>query len=258
LSNGLSDSHEFQLTVDKRFSRGFLFRAAYTLSKTIDTLSGFRARSTQFTNPLNYRQDRALADFDTPQRLVISGLWEIPWDRPFRDNGAFLRKATEGWQINVITTFQAGNPFTFYSNSNSSNQNSFLDHPDINGPVRMFNPRHVQTFTSDCTGGQVKGNFFIDPTVFNCSSVAPFTFGTLGRNAIRGPGINNWNLSLIKRTKITESKALEFRAEFFNAFNHTQFEVTKQSAVQGLTSTFGQITQARDPRLGQLALKFIF
>jgi hypothetical protein len=260
-SIGLSDSHEFQLTVDKRFSKGFLFRAAYTLSKTIDTTSGFRARSSVSTNPLDYRQDRALADFDTPQRLVISGLWEIPWDRPFRDKGAFLKKATEGWQINAIATFQAGYPFTFFSNSNSSMQDQVLtdgadlDRPDINGPVHKFNPRKVQTFTSDCTGGQVAGNFFVDPTVFDCSLVAPFTFGTLGRNAIRGPGINNWDLSLIKRTKITESKSIEFRAEFFNAFNHAQF---LNPASAGLSGTFGQITQTRDPRLGQLALKFIF
>jgi outer membrane receptor protein involved in Fe transport len=273
MSIGLSDSHEFQLTVDKRFSHGFLFRTAYTLSKTIDTSSGFRARSSVSTNPLDYRQDRALADFDTPQRLVISGLWELPWDRPFRDKGAFLSRLTGGWQLNAIATFQAGNPFTFFSNSNSSQQNQVLTdgadlgRPDVKGPVTKFDPRNQQSFTSNCTGGSVTGNFLVDPTVFNCASplnpdgsinplgIPLFTFGNLGRNAIRGPGINNWDLSVIKRTKITESKIIEFRAEFFNVFNHAQFLNPDPT---GGAATFGQVTSTRGPRLGQLALKFLF
>jgi hypothetical protein len=254
MSNGLSDSHEFQLTIDKRFSHGFTVRTAYTLSKTIDTLSGFRSRSGQSTNPLNYRQDRAVADFDTPQRLVISGLWELPLDKPFRSSGAFLKKVTQGWEIAAVAEFQAGNPFTFFSESNSSNQNNFLDRPDINGPVTKFDPRKVQTFTSDCTGGAVTGNFYVNPTVFDCSGVPLFTFGTLGRNAIRGPGINNWDLSLMKRTSITEHMKIEFRAEFFNAFNHTQFLNPSGKS----SGTFAQVTQTRDPRLGQLALKLLF
>lgn len=277
-SNGLSDSHEFQLTVDKRFSHGFLFRAAYTLSKTIDLLSGFRARSSGFTDPLNYRLDRALADFDTPQRLVISGLWEIPWDQPFRDKGGFLKKLTEGWQLSAISEFQVGTPITLFANSNASEQHQVatfgdLTRPDIVGPVHAFNPRSVHTFTSNCLGGTVTGNFWIDPSNLICSAcpltdptcsspgdigIPLFTFGTLGRNAFRGPGINNWDLSVIKRTKITESKSIEFRAEFFNAFNHTQFVFPLKPSSQGGTMTFGQITRTRDPRVGQLALKFIF
>jgi hypothetical protein len=254
MSNGLSDSHEFQLTVDKRFSHGFTVRTAYTLSKTIDTLSGFRSRSGQSTNPQNYRQDRGLADFDTPQRLVISGLWELPFDRAFRSSGGFQKRLTQGWEIAAVAAFQAGNPFTFFSESNSSNQNNFLDRPDLNGPITKFDPRKVQTFTSDCTGGMVTGNFLVNPTVFNCSGVAQFTFGTLGRNAIRGPGINNWDLSLIKRTSITERLKIEFRAEFFNAFNHAQFLNPHYKS----SGNFAQVTLARDPRLGQLGLKLSF
>ena len=106
----------------------------------------------------------------------------------------------------------------------------------------------------DC-GGTATGNFLVNPTVFNCSAVPEFTFGTLGRNAIRGPGINNWDLSFIKRTSITESTKIEFRAEFFNAFDHAQF---LNPTAKATTGKFAQVTQNRDPRLGQLALKFIF
>jgi hypothetical protein len=252
MSNGLSDSHEFQLTIDKRFSRGFTVRAAYTLSKTIDTLSGFRSRSSVSTNPLDYRQDRAVSDFDTPQRLVISGLWELPLDK-LHSSGGFLKKALQGWEVAAVAEFQAGNPFTFFSENNSSEQNNFLDRPDLNGKITKLDPRKLQSLSSDC-GGSSPGNFYVDPRVFDCSGVPLFTFGTLGRNAIRGPGINNWDLSLMKRTSITERTKIEFRAEFFNAFNHTQF-LNPDSAASG---TFAQVTQTRDPRLGQLALKFIF
>lgn len=92
----------------------------------------------------------------------------------------------------------------------------------------------------------------------NCSGVTRFTFGTLGRNAIRGPRINNWDLSLIKRTSITERAKIEFRAEFFNAFNHVQFLNPSGSSANGRTTKFAQITQNRDQRIGQLALKLIF
>lgn len=252
-SDGNSASHQFQLTVDRRFSRHFAFRAAYTLSKTIDLTSGFRARSAQFTNPLNPAFDRGLADFDAPQRLVISGIWELPLDHPFREH-AIMKKITEGWQFNAIVTFQSGQPMTLYSNSDSSNQNNFLDRPDLIGPIAYQNPRSVQTFSSDC-GGTSTGLYWFNPTAFDCSNVPIFTFGTLPRNIIRGPGINNWTVSFLKKTAIGENKSLEFRAELFNAFNHTQYTNPDN---QGGDGTFGQLTADRGPRLIQFGLKLYY
>jgi outer membrane receptor protein involved in Fe transport len=258
-SDGLSDSHQFQLTVDKRFSHQFALRGAYTVAKTIDITSGFRSRSGQYTDPLDHRLDRGLADFDTPQRFVLSGIWGLPLDRPFHDH-PFLQKVTGGWQLNAILSFQKGNPFTLYSNNNQSEQNNFLDRVDIVSPVKKLNPRSLTTINADnadCTGlsGPVTGNYFIDPSSFECVNNALFTFGTLSRNAIRGPGINNWDLSLTKNTKITEHKSLEFRAEFFNALNHTQF-VNPDN--QGFSATFGQVTSDRGPRILQFGLKFYY
>jgi hypothetical protein len=253
-SDGNSSSHQFQLTVDRRFSKHFGFRAAYTVSKTIDLTSGFRARSAQFTDPLNPAFDRGLADFDAPQRLVFSGIWELPLDRPFREH-AIAKKITEGWQLNAIVAFQSGQPLTLYSNSNSSNQNNFLDRPDLVGPIVYQNPRNLQAFNSDCAGGSSTGLFWFDPTSFDCSNVPIFTFGTLPRNIIRGPGINNWTISFLKRTALTEHKSLEFRAELFNAFNHTQYLNPDN---QGGDGTFGQLTSDRGPRLIQFGLKFYY
>jgi len=258
-SDGLSDSHQFQLTVDKRFSEHFTFRGAYTVAKTIDITSGFRSRSGQYTDPLNHRLDRGVADFDTPQRLVLSALWELPFDRPFQNN-AFMKKVTGGWQLNGILSFQKGNPITLYSNNNQSQQNNFLDRVDIIAPIKRMDPRSPKPISGDnanCTGltGTVTAPYWIDPTSFDCVNNALFTFGSYPRNAIRGPGINNWDLSITKKTAITESKSIEFRAEFFNALNHVQYLTVDN---QGGSGTFGQVTSDRQPRLIQFGLKFYY
>lgn len=271
-SNGVSESHEFQLTIDKRFSGGFNLRGAYTLAKTIDVQSGFRARSSVQTDPLDENFDRGLADFDATHRLVISGSWEIPWDKPFRGGNHFMRKLTEGWQINGIASFQSGAPFTIFSNDNQSQQASGLDRADLVGRAQTFNARTIRTFTPDangingsCLNGQTTGNFYFNPLAYDCANVTEgggiplFSFGDSGRNSVRGPGINNVDLSIFKSFKFNERSALEFRTEMFNAFNHTQFLLSgNSSSVFGFNNTFGQLTQARDPRIIQFALKLSF
>jgi hypothetical protein len=278
-SNGLSDSDQFQLTVDKRFSHGLMFRAAYTVAKTIDLTSGFRSRSSEYTDPLDPRLDRALADFDVPQRLVLSGLYELPFAQAVHSDG-ILKKVAQGWQANMIASFQKGNPITFYSNSNASEQDQSPDltRVDVIGPVPQVDPRNENlSYPSQCNSGSTNSastnpsHFWINPTNMVCApcpftdptcalpadqpGIPLFTYGNLSRNSIRGPGINNFDISLVKKTPIRESKSLEFRAEFFNAFNHTQFFAIDN---KGGSSTFGQVLSDRGPRLIQLALKFYF
>jgi len=256
-SNGLSDSDEFQLTVDKRFSQGFALRAAYTYGKVIDLSSGFRSRSSTYTDPLDPRLDRAVADFDVRQRLVISGIWQLPLDRHFESG--FMKKVASGWQFNGIATFQGGQPFTLYSDNDSSQQGNGLDRPDIIGPIQYLNPRNTTNYfdstTATCLGGPATGNFWFNPNSYDCANVPIFTFGTLSRNVLRGPGINNFDLSLTKKTSVTETTSLEFRAEFFNAFNHVQFY---NPDYYGGSSTFGQISTDRGMRIIQFGLKYYF
>jgi hypothetical protein len=264
-SNGISASHELQVTVDRRYSHGLSFRAAYTLSKTTDLTSGFRGRSSTYTDPFDPRLDHGLADFDATNRFVFSGSWELPIDRPFH-NQRIMRKITEGWQANVITTFQTGQPITIFSNNDNSGQGNFLDRPNLIGPQRTFNARTIQSLGGDCGGGT--GNFYFDPAAYDCGFNTPdangippipygdlASYGNLARNSLRGPGINNWDISFLKTTKITEKTALEFRAEFFNAFNHVQF---LNPDTGGFDGTFGQISQDRGPRLIQFGLKLSF
>ena len=271
-SNGTSESHQLQVTVDKRFSGGFNLRGAYTLAKTIDVQSGFRARSSLQTDPLNMALDRGPADFDARHRLVVSGSWEIPWDKPFKQGNLFMRKLTEGWQMNGIMAFQSGTPVTIFSNDGQSFQGSGLERANLVGQHQTFDARTVRTFSTapngingSCLSGTTTGNFYFNPLAYDCLNVDEggtlplFGFGNVGRNSLRGPGINNVDLSIFKTFKIQERSQLELRTEFFNAFNHTQFLLSGNSSnVFGFTGTFGQVTQSRPPRIIQFALKLSF
>ncbi len=297
VSAGSSSSNQMQLTVDRRMSHGLGFRVAYTVAKTIDVTSGFRARSSTFTIPYDPAFDRGLADFDAPQRLVLSPIWQIPiWSNA----NAFQRNVFGGWSISTITSFQSGNPFTLYSSNGASESEEGLDRPDIIGPVQVFhNPRQLRTFSpsgdylhGSCLPGTVTGNFWIDPTNLVCSVAQPagqpfpygtpglvppvggasgvplFSYGDMGRNVLRGPGINDWDISLMKNFKITESKSVQFQSNFFNAFNHTQFfGPTLGGGALGGSALFGQVTTDstpsnspyyRGPRIIQFALKIFF
>jgi hypothetical protein len=245
-SNGSSTSHELQVTVDHQLAAGFNLRAAYTLGKTIDLTSGFNARSYTFTNPYNLTFDRGPADFDVHQRAVISGFYELPGLRR-----GFVRLLTNNWQMGGIATFQTGTPFTFFSDNNSSGQGTSLERPERVGPVAKLDVRKP-------------GHYLYDTTNLLTNVVLPgdgepgvpmFTFGNTGRNSFRAPGINNFDLSFLKRFPLREGRWVEFRTELFNAFNHTQYLFTNANAS---SSTYDQATQARDPRLIQLALKFYY
>jgi hypothetical protein len=261
LSAGTSASHQFQLTVDRRFSGGFNIRGAYTLAKTTDNQSGFRYNNSVFTDPLNFAFDRGLANFDVTHRLVISGIWELPLDRPFRSGHSVVRKIAEGWQVSGIASFQSGTPFTIYSQDDSSGVNTGFDRADLIGPIHIFDPRSLHSFdpatvNATCLGAAApNAHFYFDPTAYDCTNIPALTFGNSGRNAVRGPGRNSFDLTIGRHFKLAESRQVEFRAEFFNAFNHTNFMNPDNF---GQDSTFGQITQARDPRIIQLALKFYF
>jgi len=258
LSSGTSGSNQFQFTVDKRFSHDFNIRGAYTYAHTIDDQSGFRYNSSVYTDPFNHQFDRGSANFDVRQRLVISGIWKLPLGHALRNSNGVFRTIAEGWEASGIASFQTGTPFTIFSNSNSSQENIFLDRADLVGPIQYFPARSQHAFdpsTANCLGAGVSGNFYFNPNAFDCANVPIFSFGNSGRNILRGPGLNNFDLSVGRTFRIAESKSIEFRSEFFNAFNHAQFFNPDHGGGSG---TFGQITQARDPRIMQFALKFYF
>jgi hypothetical protein len=252
--SGNSWYHSLQATVRKRLSRGLTASVAYTFSKA--------EAETFFFNDL-YTPEWGAAgsssttpSFDRRHRVSLSYSYDFP-TTPFQSN-TFARTALGGWSLSGITTVQTGNPLTL---------------TDANGG-KIYGSAGISTITfcpgmdksSLVTPGSTKSrlNTWINniPTVI-CSAptVGNSTgYGNAGVGVITGPGQFNWDMSLGKMTKvggIREDARLQFRAEFYNAFNHAQF--ANPGTAVSTSSTFGKITGTSvAPRLIQFGLKYIF
>ncbi|MCU0245264.1 MAG: TonB-dependent receptor [Bryobacter sp.] len=252
---GSSTYHAMLLSVERRLSNGLAILASYTFAKLISDSaivpSNFGAVEVGSDNgyqngKYDRRAERSVDPTDVSNRLVISGIYELPFGKGKRWNSSngFGNALIGGWQLNVIATMQGGLPLVvrgannFLANRpNSTGKSAKLDDPT---PERWFDT-----------------NAFVNPP--------NFTFGNLGRVLpdVRGPGIVNFDLSAIKDTRILENLRLQFRAELFNFLNHTNYgnpNVSFSPGPDGLnrSATFGTITSARDPRIIQFGLRLIF
>ena len=238
ITNGQSSYNSLQLTLRHTTGRLQLL-AGYTYSKSLDNSSGY-GEQVNFIDP---KRSIALSAFDATHNFVTSYNYNLPFDKL----GA--NRLTMGWALSGITRFSTGLPVIIYENDNNSLLGTTLSGPiplglDVpnyaGGPVHTLDPRSANL------------------RFFNTSGFTQETIGQLGdssRRFFHGPGINNWDLALLKDTRLTEKVNLQFRAEFFNVFNHAQFNF-----VQGniLASNFGQAASAAPPRIGQISLKLNF
>ncbi len=230
---GNSSYNALWLTGTKRLSRGLQFNASYTFSKSID-YNSLSSQGVVIQDSYNLRDSRGLSDFDARHRFVISGLYELP----FRGN-----QLKEGWQLSAIVQSQSGNPVNIVANNATFTGTNNTVRPDVTGPIAIIGTP----------------NRWFDTAPF----VVPVgRFGNLGRNVVIGPGFNNTDFSIIKRTKLTENQLIEFRWEVFDLFNHANFG--QPGRVVG-SANFGQITNTRFPtgdsgssRQMQFALKYKF
>jgi hypothetical protein len=127
------------------------------------------------------------------------------------------------------------------------------DKPDSIAPSQILDPRSSNLVNATRGGTSSLDHYFFDPNTF---ALEPYgTIGNAGRGALHGPGINNFDVSVLKETRITESTRMELRFEFYNLFNHTQF-LNPNNNIN--SANFGRVTSARTPRLIQLAAKFYF
>ncbi|HEY6764627.1 MAG TPA: hypothetical protein VI386_07640, partial [Candidatus Sulfotelmatobacter sp.] len=239
--------NSFQASVEKRFSHGLQFQGAYTLSKSLDWASSFE----ETVNPFNYKSSRALSLFNSKQRFVINYVWDIPT----RKYSGIAGKILDDWQLSGIIQFQSGFPIRIQTQDDNELISSLFflgaGAPQLSGPLRIENPKQVQTLT--VAGSPETGHFQFNADSF--SDPALGTFATTPRSICCGPGENQWDITFSKRIAVTESKYLQFRADIFNLFNKTQF-VNPDGNFSD--TTFGQVLSARDPRLVQFALKFYF
>jgi len=232
-----SNYNALQTSLEKKVG-DFRFLAAYTWSKSIDNSSGFFDP----INPFNPSLSRALSTFDIAHNFVVSYSYDLPFARSAH---GIQGKLFSGWTISGITRFNTGFPVTLTEDNDKSLCGcSGADVPNYDGqPIHFLDPRK-------------EGNLFFDPSPFSQEVLG--SVGNAKRRFFHGPGINNWDLGFHKNTRIGERTALEFRAEFFNIFNHAQF--MKSGSVVGEVdgNNLGRVTAARDGRIGQVALKLSF
>ncbi len=249
-NGGWSSYNALTTRVEKRFSSGLDLLGSYTYSRCTDlgNTDDFSMASRDFNV-----YDRGNCDYNVPQRLVISYIYGLPVGRGkhFLPNiSGVAEKFLGGWEVSGVSTFQAGQFMNLGLPLNWMNIGSFSSNvPDKIGPAYPAN----QTLNN-----WLNINSFTFP---GCPSYLPCTNGNhvegnSGRNQIEAPGLNLWDIGLLKETQLTERFHLEFRAEFLNAFNTPQFGRPDGTLIPG---EFGRIGYTNiNPRLLQFALKLMF
>jgi hypothetical protein len=250
-TEGNSSYNALQFEVNRRLSQRLQFRANYTWAKNLDMNSALTIAQAQNQPQMVYdrtdlRRDWGPSALTPTSQASISGHFDFPFAS--RDAKG-VAKLFSGWQLNGITSLLSGFPFTPLVGSNRSGDGNTRnpDRPNWNaafsGPVIL--KKQTQWF---------------DPTAFVLPTTG--TFGAVGRGVLRGPGLANFDLSLLKNTALTEKVGLQFRAEFFNAFNHVNLgppNSTVFASTGAISPSAGLIsTLATDSRRVQLGLKVIY
>jgi hypothetical protein len=223
-----STYHSLQVSFKRRMSKGLLFEAAYTYSRTIADASDF---GEQPQNAYNTRADRGPTTFDRPQMLIFNYIYQFPI---FTDHSKLTGKVLGGWQISGITNYQAG---TARNLGLTGGTIGLATRPNVVGSLSY--PKTVAQWFSTNTFAMPAYGFF----------------GNAGRDLIRGPGMGEWDLALFKTFHLNEKIGFTLRGEAFNIFNHTNFDAVSLTYGSG---NFGQLTSARIPRLMEVSAKIEF
>jgi len=249
LSAFSSTHHSGLLRLEKRLGRGMSFLGSYAWGKTLDQTYGIASDGGEYgavasiMDRTNFRREKGPSGMDLRHRAVLSYVYELPFGPGKRFGGSApgpLARFIEGWTFSGITTFQTGSPLTIRTDADPANTGQSQERPDVLSDPTL--PRGQRT-----PARWFNTAAFADPTTYR--------YGTAGRGLVYNPGINNWDLCLMKNTTIRERLKLQFRVEFFNAFNHTQYG-TPQFELH--RSDFGMISSAYSPRLIQMALKLLW
>jgi Carboxypeptidase regulatory-like domain/TonB dependent receptor len=248
-----SSYYGMQVSVIKRFGKGLQFNSNYTYSHAIDTLSdAFNSGHGQVdgpTNPYDIALDKGNADFDIRHRFVTSSYYELPFLKQNRWIG--------GWSASGILSVQGGVPIAILNGTNATNTNR-------SGPGGANVVVDRPVITGNPYTGKSPMDGFLNPSAFSAYVCPPsVNFGLYcnsptGRNTLRGPAFVNTDFGVAKKFPVTEWMTLQFQANFFNLFNHTNYDVPVGN-VFGNIAEFGKsVSDINGPRVTQLALRLDF
>jgi outer membrane receptor protein involved in Fe transport len=243
-----SSYHAAIASLQRRFSRGLTLNGSYTFSKLIDlatgTFAGEVLSAGGFQNYNNLRADRSLSALDAPHRFVINGLYALPFGagRRFNPQGA-AGALLNGWEVSTIYTYQSGGALLFSSATNTNFSQGGGQRPNLIGnPVLPDGERSLTRWFNTAA--------FAAPVAYAFGS-APRSLGS-----VRSDSLSGIDFSVVKNTRLYESVALQFRAEFFNLTNTVRF--APPNTAFG-SAAFGQVSaQSNQPRVAQFALKLIY
>jgi hypothetical protein len=247
---GTAIYHGVYAKLEQRFSRGLSYLLSYTRSKLMDDASSVFDASI-LTGPVanfpvadsfNRKLERDYSTGDTPHVFVASSVWDLPFGAGRRyQPGGFTGLLVNDWTLTGVLTLQSGMPLAVTQTTNNNDFAGFgTQRPNLVGdPTLPSNERTVARW--------------FNTTAF--SPAAAFVVGTSSRNPVRGPAYRNLDLALMRRVGLPRGTSLEVRAEVFNATNTPPLLAPNTVAGSG---AFGSITAAGDPRVVQLALKFLF
>ncbi|MEP7343005.1 MAG: carboxypeptidase regulatory-like domain-containing protein [Acidobacteriota bacterium] len=246
---GLSNYNALQVAANRRFTRGLQFGVAYTWSKTMDFADGDRDAIATYRPARIWNYGKA--GFDQTHILVINYTWDLPRASRLWDN-VVVKSVFDNWQVSGITSFASGTP--------SGISFSTVDNADITGGGD--GARVVVAGNPILDRGSRSFDRWFDTSVFR--RPARGDFGNAPKDVIRLPGTNNWDISVFKNIPLkSERRFLQFRLEMYNTFNHTQFSGVDtaarfDAAGAQVSTSFGRMTAAREPRQMQMSLRFTF
>ncbi len=253
-SQGMSWYQGLSGRIQQRVEQGLTFTVGYTWARSEDTVSTFTGGPTDSPVPQNSYDisgNKGLSNFDRRNRFILNYVWDLPFGhgKKFLDKGGITDAIVGGWQWGGVATIESGTPFTVQLTANVSGiASSSADRPNC-----VSNPN---TGAPDTVAEWFNVNAFAPNTTIVPAAGSPYKLlGTCGRNTVEGPPVRNFDTTLAKNFSLTERTHLEFRADFFDLFNHPNFNTPNRYFG---TSTFGQITSAQLPRLIQFGLRLSF
>ena len=246
-SSGRARSDSLRIQIKRSFSRGLMFDASYTLSKSLDN-GGTVFSSAANTDSFQW----ARSPFDRRHNLVVDFSYDLPGP-----NLPLIGGMLSGWQMSGIVELRSGLPLDIYQFQDSTltgGDPSGHGVPDLVGPFARIDPRKALSIMTN--GAYETGHFFFDPSAFRVVSITDYTqarAGNLPRNAFDGPGFHTWSVSLGKTCRITDSQRVMVRADIRNLFNHANFG---SPVLQADSPFFGQVLSAAPGRTIQLSARY--